>query len=55
MIEDDLILILLEYSDRIIRHKKDNPYWAVNYRRPLKTKKILERLKYNEPNHYPYN
>jgi len=25
--------------------KKANPYFAVNYRKPLKTKRILQRLK----------
>jgi len=36
--------VLLECIALFKQKKKDNPYWAVNYKRPLKTKEILKRL-----------
>jgi len=31
--------------ERFLQRKKENPFWGVNYRKPLRIKQILERLK----------
>lgn len=36
--------IFIRSINEFLQKKKDNPYFAVNYKKPLKTKQILERL-----------